>query len=60
VLGLAGVSFGFYGIFVTGKVPNTSAVLMIGAVIVFCFGFLAEQVSLLRRIVVDLRERDPG
>jgi hypothetical protein len=58
VLGLAGVSFGIYGIFVTGKVPNTSAVLLIGAVIVFCFGFLAEQVSLLRRILVDFRDPD--
>jgi hypothetical protein len=56
ILGVVGITFGIYGVIVTGKVPNTSIVLMLGALISFCFGFLAEQVSLLRRILVDFRE----
>jgi len=57
-MGFLGAGFGVYGILRIGRVPNTGVVLMIGAVIVFCFAFLAEQVALLRRLLVDFRAEE--
>ena len=49
---LAGISFGLFGIVAFGRMPNTGVILLIGSLFVMCFAILAEQIALLRRVLV--------
>jgi glycosyltransferase involved in cell wall biosynthesis len=56
---LAGLLFGCFGIITYGRLPNSSAVTIVGSLLIFCFAFIAEQISLLRRVLVDFRSPPP-
>jgi glycosyltransferase involved in cell wall biosynthesis len=49
VLFLVGLVFGIYGAVIYRRMPSTSVIILLGSLLIFFFGVLADQVSALRR-----------